>query len=369
MKLPRRAAPFAMAVAACAVAWPWDAPRVVKTVLVFREAGRFGGWPANHGIWSWGNEILVGFSAAYFKPMPADRHQYDNTRPEEPRLARSLDGGETWKIEAPPSLRPPEQGGAAVSDLREPMDFLSPDFVMTIRYSDKDSGASRLWYSTDRGRSWHGAYRFPLFGQPGVAARTDYLIEGKREALLLLTAAKKNGKEGRVFCARTTDGGLTWRFVAWLGEETEGFRIMPSTVRLPDGTLLTAIRAHDPPELNHIDLFRSADAGDHWMPASPPIVASTGGHGGNPPHLMRLHDGRLCLTYGYRSEPYGIRARLSSDGGKTWSGEIVLRADGAAWDLGYVRSAERPDGKIVTVYYFNDQPSSERFIAATVWEP
>jgi hypothetical protein len=84
---------------------------------------------------------------------------------------------------------------------------------------------------------------------------------------------------------------------------------------------------------------------------------------------MRLHDGRLCLTYGYRSEPYGIRARLSSDDGKTWSGEIVVRPNAATWDLGYVRSAERPDGKIVTVYYFNDQPSNERLIAATIWDP
>ena len=33
----------------------------VRTVLVCREPGRFGGWPANHGIWPWGNEILVGY--------------------------------------------------------------------------------------------------------------------------------------------------------------------------------------------------------------------------------------------------------------------------------------------------------------------
>jgi hypothetical protein len=349
-------------------AWAADAPHVEKNVLVYREAGRYGGWPANHGIWSWGNEILVGFSAAYFKHMPPDRHQYDNTKPEEPRLARSLDGGETWTIEAPRSLLPPEQGGAALSDLKDPMDFSHPDFAMTLRLSSKDNGASRLWYSYDRGKIWRGPYRFPLFGQLGVAARTDYLIEGNRQALVMLTAAKKNGKEGRVFSARTTDGGLNWSFVAWLGEETEGFRIMPSTVRLPDGTLLTAARTHEPPELNHIDLFRSVDGGAAWTLAPPP-VPSTGAHGGNPPHMMRLHDGRLCLTYGYRSEPYGIRARLSSDDGKTWSGEIVVRPNAATWDLGYVRSAERPDGKIVTVYYFNDQPSNERFIAATIWDP
>jgi len=30
---------------------------------------------------------------------------------------------------------------------------------------------------------------------------------------------------------------------------------------------------------------------------------------------------------------------------------------------------QRPDGKMVTVYYFNDAPDHERQIAATVWEP
>ena len=35
----------------------------VHHVAVYDVDGRFGGWPANHGVWSWGNEILVGFSA------------------------------------------------------------------------------------------------------------------------------------------------------------------------------------------------------------------------------------------------------------------------------------------------------------------
>src|SRR5712691_8300808 len=39
-----------------------------QNVIVHKEAGRFGGWPANNGIWSWGNEIVVGFKLGYFKP-------------------------------------------------------------------------------------------------------------------------------------------------------------------------------------------------------------------------------------------------------------------------------------------------------------
>ena len=46
-----------------APAYSADAP--VKHVIVYKEAGRFCGWPANYGTWSWGNEILVGFRFSY----------------------------------------------------------------------------------------------------------------------------------------------------------------------------------------------------------------------------------------------------------------------------------------------------------------
>jgi hypothetical protein len=84
--------------------------------------------------------------------------------------------------------------------------------------------------------------------------------------------------------------------------------------------------------------------------------------------MIKLRDGRLVITYGYRSEPYGIRARISSDQGETWGKEIVLRNDGGSWDLGYPQTVERADGKIVTIYYFNDQKDGERYIAATIWD-
>jgi len=74
--------------------------RVVKHVIVYHEEERFGGWPANYGIWSWGNEILTGFSRGYYKDL-GDRHHIDRERPEEHWLARSRDGGETWELTNP----------------------------------------------------------------------------------------------------------------------------------------------------------------------------------------------------------------------------------------------------------------------------
>jgi hypothetical protein len=75
------------------------------------------------------------------------------------------------------------------------------------------------------------------------------------------------------------------------------------------------------------------------------------------------------VTYGYRKEPYGIRARISRDHGLSWSDEIVLRSNGGGGDLGYPRTVLRPDGKLVSVYYFNDSADRERYIGGTIWDP
>jgi hypothetical protein len=77
-----------------------EPPRVVQRVKVYSEPGRFAGWPANHGIWSWGDEILVGFSRGFDKDNGPDYH-IDPDRPEDFLLARSKDGACSWSIEEP----------------------------------------------------------------------------------------------------------------------------------------------------------------------------------------------------------------------------------------------------------------------------
>jgi BNR repeat-like domain len=222
------------------------------------------------------------------------------------------------------------------------------------------TGETKSCAAFDRGKSWQGPFDFPLLGQTGIAARTDYIVNGKHNAFVFLTAAKSNGKEGCPFCARTTDGGLHWNLVSWIADEPPGFAIMPSTVRLSPDRLISAMRIHDR-DKDSIDLFESHDNAAKWQYLARP-VASTGGHGGNPPSMIRLKDGRICLTYGYRAEPYEIRAILSSDEGKTWSSDIVLDK-GATWEVGYTRTVQRPDGKIVTFYY------ASQVISATIWDP
>src|SRR5262245_43522925 len=354
-------------------------PAVVRHVKVYAEPGRFGGWPANHGLWAWGDEVLVGFSAGYARDNGPGRHAIDHARPEEHLLARSKDGGRTWAVEDPAAKGALVPAGKALHGVPPPgvtekpwrdcpggIDFTHPDFALAARMTDTGSGPSRFYYSTDRGRTWDGPFRLPLFGRKGVAARTDYLVTGKSECLLFLTAAKADGREGRPFCARTADGGKTWEFVGWIGDEPAGYTIMPSTVRLGPDRLLTAVRCREG-DRSWIDTYRSGDGGRTWAVDRPAAVPDTGE--GNPASLIRLRDGRVCLTYGYRAEPFGIRARLSRDDGRTWGPEVALRSDGGGRDIGYPRSVQRPDGRVVTVYYFHDTPAGDRHVAATIWDP
>jgi hypothetical protein len=350
----------------------------MRHVKVYAEPGRFGGWPANHGIWSWDDEILVGFSAGYFKDNGPERHAIDHNRPEEHLLARSHDGGESWVIENPAAQGALIPAGEALHGVTPPglqerpwqecpggIDFTHPDFALTARMTSAHAGPARFSCSTDRGRTWQGPFRLPLFGQEGIAARTDYVVNGPRDCMLFLTAAKPNRREGRPFCAHTTDGGRTWELLSWIAGEPEGYAIMPSTVRLGAAELLTAIRRRERPTA-WIETYRSLDNGKSWrldtVPA-PDLGA------GNPASMIRLADGRICLSYGCRAAPYAMRARLSSDGGHSWSPEITLRDDGGGQDVGYPRSVQRADGRVVTVYYFHDEPQGDRYIAATIWDP
>src|SRR5206468_7740167 len=140
---------FVLLIALVAAALPAAAPAqgvAVEHVMVYHQPGRFGGWPANHGIWSWGDEILVGFSAGYHKDRGPTLHNIDHDRPEEHLLARSKDGGNSWTLEYPAKqgvligtagmrhgTLPPDAREAEPALCPGGIDFTHPDFAMTCR--------------------------------------------------------------------------------------------------------------------------------------------------------------------------------------------------------------------------------------------
>lgn len=357
---------------------PTPGPAAVQHVKVYHQPGMFGGWPANHGIWSWGNEILVGFTMGYYKDLGA-RHNIDREKPEMHMLARSLDGGLTWAVEDPGARGYLLTDGGYLHGVPRPdvtypelmeseggVNFEHPDFAMAVRTNSTGAGIGRFFYSYDRGHSWEGPFRLPDFGTPGIAPRTDYIVNGPDDCMLFITAARPDGNEGRPLCVRTKDGGKTWEFVSWIGPEPDGSAVMPASARLSETDILAVVRCRR--ESRHWQsAYLSRDNGQSWEYLNDPVPDAAGG---NPPALIKLRDGRVCLVYGYRGEPFSIRAKLSSDGGRSWGEDIVLRDDGANRDLGYPRIVQRPDGKVVAVYYFNDlETGPERYIGATIWDP
>ena len=89
--------------------------------------------------------------------------------------------------------------------------------------------------------------------------------------------------------------------------------------------------------------------------------------GGAPAHLLKLKNGTLISTYGYRSIPYGIKAMISRDGGATWDTGHTLYTDAPSGDLGYPASVELENRDILTVFYAREEQEGPASIMQTVW--
>ena len=125
-----------------------------------------------------------------------------------------------------------------------------------------------------------------------------------------------------------------------------------------DGSLLALVRTHGLD--GRLVVVRSCDGGATWGPWQVHNVR------GCPFHGVALPDGRLLLTYGYRREPFGVRARIAKPTSQdwAWAPEIVVRDRGASTDLGYPWAMVLGDGTAIVVYYWHGE-SGLREICAT----
>ena len=134
----------------------------------------------------------------------------------------------------------------------------------------------------------------------------------------------------------------------------------PPLLRLTSGKLLTLMRTR----VDDGVLYQAHSYDDGWVwqgVKRTPIW-------GFPCHLLELRSGTVVCVYGYRREPFGVRATLSHDQGETWDvgREVVLRDDGLHRDLGYPVSVQLDDGRILTTYYFHGADGI-RYIGASIW--
>ncbi len=346
------------------------------------EQDRFHGWPANNGAWQWGNEILVGYTQGDF-----DNSEGHNIKGiQESKFARSLDGGETWRMFDPENFLDDDNikwlpSGQTMLDT--PMDFAHEGFAMRVfatGYHGNDDPDGGFYYSRDRGATWKGPYflstlnEHPELKGKVLTPRTDYIITGPRSCFVFITV-NENVVEStsRIACTKTDDGGLTFDFVTWITPGTPEYRaIMPQTIRLASGDYLLAFRKiyRDRSRVESaIETYLSRDECRTWTSLS---TVKEIKNNSNPPTIVELEDGRVCCVYGDRDEQR-IAGKYSQDKGKTWGEEFVVRkryqsVDGWA-DMGYPRMFQRPDGKLVVMYYWASAEHPQQHIACSIWTP
>lgn len=177
------------------------------------------------------------------------------------------------------------------------------------------------------------------------------------------------GRQRSAYVLRSEDDGDTWDCLPMaMGDDQMSYNETALGLNSA-GDVIALVRtaeSADKSRAGHLFQVTSADQGKTW---SAPVDTGIWGY---PAHLLRLPDDRLVATYGVRRAPMGIRACLSSDGGKSWDvdNEIVLRADGfgSGSDLGYPITERLADGTLATIYYFNGVDNITH-ICLTRWTP
>lgn len=280
----------------------------------------------------------------------------------------SKDGGETWDFRGRITAHEPGMNRMnCAAGLAHNGDLL----ILVSGWSDcgvmghskrRDADAHTLqagsYRSADSGRTWLQVGELPASGE-----RFSYVpfgdVSTAKDGALCVTAYIWHAAAEKHSCYffRSYDDGVTWAKGSCLnplGDET-------SILHLEDGRWLAVSRQED-----QLYGFTSHDDGQSWESSGvisrPKEVTS---------HLLRLHDGRVLLSYGNRIEgECGVEARWSEDEGRTWSAPLRL-ADMPDWDGGYPSSIERPDGQIVTAYYSNHRERGDHQyqMNTVVWKP
>lgn len=224
---------------------------------------------------------------------------------------------------------------------------------------------------SDNGQDFNSFQKLPITSPHGpTVLRNGSLLYVGRSFSGTQTWKDASLPDG-IYGMRSSDG-VNWDNVVKIPEgEFEGCVLCePHAVECADGKILVAVRVHTQSHRFSattedgltIGISESADGGKSFSP-----LKDTGSMG-SPPHLLRLKNGNIVMTYGRRVVPFGIRARISSDNGNRWGEEIVLRNDGISWDMGYPASVELDNGEILSVYYIKQACEHLARIEYTIWK-
>lgn len=203
--------------------------------------------------------------------------------------------------------------------------------------SDEDV---RVMISDDEGATW----------QPQFVGFGDYLVGGRR------------GRIRSVALTEISPNGLIGSFI-WFDRSDPTLQITN-----PETTGVLASR---------VFVAESDDAGHSWSPLREVPVAPHKGVSATGSNILILRDGTLALPYEawkdyYDTSPGAHHAalRLSSDGGKTWTGPVITDNDPRRervfyWDQHL--SIHPDDGRLLAMFWTHDRQLQQDLPIHIAW--
>lgn len=274
----------------------------------------------------------------------------------------SSDNGQIWKYQGTPARHEPNTNRMNVAaGLAHNGDLI----VLCSGWEnpDKLTRVLPVWVcrSSDAGKTWvvsESAVKLPS-GIVTVIPYGDVVLCPGNELAVAAYGIKDQKKRTYSYVLYSSDDGHTWgEKQALIAENANETFIL----RLQNGRWLAACRNKSP---NNISLVTSND-GLCWnkeMELTNPAQ--------HPAHFLELRDGRILVTYGDRiydpNCPSGIKMRISSDQGRTWTEPVdLLVLEGSNRDCGYPSTVELKDGMLVTTYYSKKVKYHQRYHAGVV---
>lgn len=295
-------------------------------------------------------------------------------------LCRSTDRGETWQepVFAPdfdwygtecPGIAQINNGTIILTQFRfgwyplplakkrraegEPISINLPNRGWTEEFTDEEwEEACYPW-----ARGYHGLYHHLskdggyLFDET-IKIDTDPFRDGYTrtgvielaDGRLAYAATEHHPPTSRyTYIVFSSDGGVSWTEPKVVCDCPELLFGEPDIAEVSPGEIFCILRN----DTAYLHGCRSHNGGESWSGYEKTAIF------GHPGQLLVLRDGRLLCTYGRRVEPFGIRACLSEDGGRSWDleDEIIIRDDLPNGDLGYPTTIEYEPGKLFCCYY------------------